>query len=59
MVLQYIDHTMAVLNVRKEPDSRMIDDQRYFRYQSGKGIQVSFAVNFGPSIQMKLHSSKN
>ena len=37
----------------KNPDSRMIrQTRRYFRYQSGKGIQVSFAVNFSPSIQM-------
>ena len=32
------------------PDSCMIRQTRkYFRYQSGKGIQVSFAVNFSPS----------
>lgn len=32
------------------PDSTMIRQTRkYFRYQSGKGIQVSFAVNFSPS----------
>ena len=32
------------------PDSRMIRQTRkYFRYQSGKGIQVSFAVNFSPT----------
>lgn len=32
------------------PDSTMIrQTRRYFRYQSGKGIQVSFAVNFSPS----------
>ena len=37
----------------KNPDSRMIrQTRRYFRYQSGKGIQVSFAVNFSPSIQI-------
>lgn len=34
----------------KNPDSTMIrQTRRYFRYQSGKGIQVSFAVNFSPS----------
>lgn len=34
----------------KNPDSQMIRQTRkYFRYQSGKGIQVSFAVNFSPS----------
>lgn len=32
------------------PDSSMIRQTRkYFRYQSGKGIQVSFAVNFSPT----------
>lgn len=37
----------------KNPDSRMIrQTRRYFRYQSGKGIQVSFAVNFSPSTQV-------
>ena len=35
------------------PDSQMIRQTRkYFRYQSGKGIQVSFAVNFSPSTQI-------
>lgn len=35
------------------PDSQMIRQTRkYFRYQSGKGIQVSFAVNFSPSSQI-------
>ena len=35
------------------PDSSMIrQTRRYFRYQSGKGIQVSYAVNFSPSIQI-------
>lgn len=34
----------------KNPDSTMVrQTRRYFRYQSGKGIQVSFAVNFSPS----------
>ena len=38
----------------KNPDSRMIrQTRRYFRYQSGKGIQVSFAVNFSPSVQIE------
>ena len=33
------------------PDSTMIRQTRkYFRYQSGKGIQVSFAVNFSPTV---------
>jgi hypothetical protein len=33
------------------PDSQMIRQTRkYFRYQSGKGIQVSFAVNFSPTV---------
>jgi len=35
------------------PDSQMIRQTRkYFRYQSGKGIQVSFAVNFSPTSQI-------
>ena len=33
------------------PDATIIRQTRkYFRYQSGKGIQVSFAVNFSPTI---------
>ena len=37
----------------KNPDSQMIRQTRkYFRYQSGKGIQVSFAVNFSPSTSI-------
>ncbi len=33
------------------PDSKMIrQTRRYFRYQSGKGIQVSFAINFSPTV---------
>jgi len=36
------------------PDSQMIrQTRRYFRYQSGKGIQVSFAVNFSPTTSME------
>jgi len=36
------------------PDSQMIrQTRRYFRYQSGKGIQVSFAVNFSPTTQIE------
>lgn len=39
------------------PDSKMVrQTRRYFRYQSGKGIQVSFAVNFSPSVQCELFS---
>ena len=42
----------------KNPDSRMIrQTRRYFRYQSGKGIQVSFAVNFSPSVQADHYSA--
>jgi len=42
----------------KNPDSRMIrQTRRYFRYQSGKGIQVSFAVNFSPSTQIDDYSA--
>tara|TARA_B110000858_G_scaffold118916_1_gene135751 strand:- start:10843 stop:16455 length:5613 start_codon:yes stop_codon:yes gene_type:complete len=37
------------------PDSQMIRQTRkYFRYQSGKGIQVSFAVNFSPTSQIDI-----
>ena len=33
------------------PNSTMIRQTRkYFRYQSGKGIQVSFAINFSPTV---------
>jgi hypothetical protein len=33
------------------PSSKMIRQTRkYFRYQSGKGIQVSFAINFSPAV---------
>lgn len=33
------------------PDATMIRQTRkYFRYQSGKGIQVSFAINFSPTV---------
>jgi len=36
------------------PDSQMIRQTRkYFRYQSGKGIQVSFAVNFRPTVSIE------
>jgi len=41
------------------PDSQMIRQTRkYFRYQSGKGLQVSMAINFSPTVQMnKLQSA--
>lgn len=40
------------------PDSKMIRQTRkYFRYQSGKGIQVSYAVNFSPSTQTDIYSA--
>lgn len=43
------------LIVSSNPDSKMVrQTRRYFRYQSGKGIQVSFAVNFSPSTQIQL-----
>jgi hypothetical protein len=33
------------------PNARVVRQTRkYFRYQSGKGIQVSFAINFSPSV---------
>jgi hypothetical protein len=36
------------------PDARMIRQTRkYFRYQSGKGIQVSYAVNFKPPVDIE------
>ncbi len=39
------------------PDSSMIRQTRkYFRYQSGKGIQVSYAVNFSPTSQIDTFS---
>jgi len=37
----------------QNPDSQMIRQTRkYFRYQSGKGIQVSYAVNFSPTTSL-------
>ena len=43
------------------PDSQIIRQTRkYFRYQSGKGIQVSLAINFNPTRPfLKLNSSGN
>ena len=39
------------------PDGQMIRQTRkYFRYQSGKGIQVSFAVNFSPTTTFETLS---
>lgn len=39
------------------PDSQMVRQTRkYFRYQSGKGIQVSFAINFSPSTQIETYT---
>lgn len=41
----------------KNPDSKMVrQTRRYFRYQSGKSIQVSFAVNFSPSTQIESYT---
>lgn len=35
------------------PDSQIVRQTRkYFRYQSGKGIQVSFAINFSPTTSL-------
>lgn len=35
------------------PQAKMIrQTKKYFRYQSGKGIQVSFAINFSPTVQI-------
>ena len=40
------------------PDSQMIrQTRRYFRYQSGKGIQVSTAVNFQPSSTIESYTA--
>jgi hypothetical protein len=37
----------------KNPDSQILRQTRkYFRYQSGKGLQVSFAINFKPSVDI-------
>jgi hypothetical protein len=43
------------------PDSSIVRQTRkYFRYQSGKGIQVSMAINFNPPTDMEeLTSSLN
>ena len=39
------------------PDSSMIRQTRkYFRYQSGKGIQVSYAVNFSPTAGIESYT---
>lgn len=39
------------LTPSRNPDSQMIRQTRkYFRYQSGKGLQVSMAINFSPSV---------
>jgi len=39
----------------QNPDSQMIRQTRkYFRYQSGKGIQVSYAVNFSPTTTLDV-----
>ena len=40
------------------PDSKVIRQTRkYFRYQSGKGIQCSMAINFNPYRQARLLTS--
>ena len=40
------------------PDSQMIRQTRkYFRYQSGKGIQNSLAINFSPTTDVDTFSS--
>ena len=40
------------------PDSKVIRQTRkYFRYQSGKGIQCSMAINFNPYRQVRLLTS--
>lgn len=40
------------------PNSAMVRQTRkYFRYQSGKGIQVSYAVNFSPSTDIDTYTA--
>lgn len=40
------------------PDSQIIrQTRRYFRYQSGKGIQISLAVNFNPPVDVNRITS--
>ena len=42
------------------PNSAMVRQTRkYFRYQSGKGIQVSYAVNFSPSTDIDTYERNN
>ena len=42
------------------PNSAMVRQTRkYFRYQSGKGIQVSYAVNFSPSTDIDTYDRNN
>ena len=39
----------------KSPDSTIVRQTRkYFRYQSGKGIQISMAINFNPARPVQL-----
>lgn len=39
----------------KSPDSTIVRQTRkYFRYQSGKGIQISMAINFNPARPIQL-----
>jgi hypothetical protein len=47
------------INAGTSPGSQIVRQTRkYFRYQSGKGIQVSLAINFNPSIQAEdIYSS--
>lgn len=42
------------MGTSKSPDGQIIRQTRkYFRYQSGKGIQTSFAINFTPQIPIQ------
>lgn len=47
------------INAGTSPGSQIVRQTRkYFRYQSGKGIQVSLAINFNPPIQAEdIYSS--
>lgn len=42
------------INAGQRADSQIVrQTRRYFRYQSGKGMQASFAINFNPPIDIQ------
>ena len=44
------------IGTSKSPNARISRQTRkYFRYQSGKGIQTSFAINFIPQVPVQVH----